>query len=217
MTTHRSAALALTAGSVAGLVVMAFHPTGSEAAGDATGRTLTVVAAVHWLAIVAQPVLLAGAVGLTAHLRTRRDTAVAALVFFAVASLAVLIAAAASGLVSPGVLRGMHDSDAGGTMSMQNALHYTWLLNQAFARIYVVLGATGIALWSWAVLGGHELPRALGFYGLALGGVLVLGLASGHLSLGVHGFGLVILGQSVWMIWAAAGLWRGGGSTDGAA
>ena len=217
MTTNRSAALALTAGSLAGLVVMSFHPTGNEAARDPTGRTLTVIAAVHWMAIIAQPVLLAGAAGLTAWLRARRDTAVAALVFFAVASMAVLIAGAASGLVSPGVLRGLHDADAGATMSMQNALHYTWLLNQAFARIYVVLGAIGIALWSWAVLGGRELPHALGFYGLALGAALVLGLASGHLNLGVHGFGLVILGQSVWMIWAAAALWRGGGSADGVA
>ena len=211
MTTDRSAALALVAGSLAGLVVMALHPTGGEVSREASaGGGMVLVQAVHWLAIVAQPLLLAGTLAITMSLRARRDAAVAAYIFFAVGSVAILIAAAASGLVSPAVLGGMHDTDSSGTMSMENALHYTFLLNQAFARIYVVLGALAIVLWSWAILGGRELPRALAVYGLVLGAVLVMGLASGHLTLGIHGFGLVILGQSVWMIWAAAALWRGG-------
>lgn len=212
MTTDRSAAVALVTCSIAGLVVMALHPTGGEVSREASaGGAMALVQGVHWLAIVAQPLLLAGTLAITMRLRVRRDAAVAAYIFFAVASAAILIAAAASGLVSPGVLRGMHDSGAGVTMSMENALHYTFLLNQAFARIYVVLGAIAIALWSWAILGGRELPRALGFYGLLFGAALVVGLASGQLTLGIHGFGLVILGQGVWMTWAAVVLWRGGG------
>jgi hypothetical protein len=216
MTTDRSAALALVAGSLAGLLVMALHPTGAEASREAAaGGSMFLVQAVHWLAIVAQPPLLAGTLALTLRLRAQRATAVGAFIFFAVAGVAVLIAAAASGLVSPGVLRGMHDAGAtGAMMSMQNFLHYTFLLNQAFARIYVVLGAIAFALWSWAILGGHELPRGLAVYGLLLGATLLIGLASGHLTLGIHGFGLVILGQSAWLVWAAVGLWRGEGPAD---
>ncbi|HSJ65875.1 MAG TPA: hypothetical protein VK922_18480 [Gemmatimonadaceae bacterium] len=212
MTTDRSAALALVAGSLAGLLVMALHPTGGEVSREAAaGGSMFLVQAVHWLAILAQPVLLAGTLALTLRLRARFAIAVGAFIFFAVAGVVVLIAAAASGLVSPGVLRGMHDAgDAGAAMTVQNFLHYTFLLNQAFARIYVVLGAVAIALWSWAILGGRELPRALAVFGLLLGTALLAGLASGHLTLGIHGFGLVILGQSVWLIWAAAALWRGG-------
>jgi hypothetical protein len=212
MSTDRSAALALVAGSLAGLLVMALHPTGGEVSREAAaGGSMFLVQAVHWLAIVAQPLLLAGTLALTLRLRARRAAAVAGFIFFAVAGIAVLFAGAASGIVSPGVLRGMHDAgEAGATMTVQNFLHYTFLLNQAFARIYVVLGAIAIALWSWAILGGRELPRGLALYGLLLGAALVVGMASGYLTLGIHGFGLVILGQGVWLIWAAAGLWRGG-------
>jgi hypothetical protein len=215
MSTDRSAALALVAGSLAGLLVMAFHPTGGEVSREAAaGGSMVLVQAVHWLAIVVQPLLLAGTLGLTLRLRARRATAVGAFVFFALAIVSVMIAAAASGLVSPGVLRGMHDAgEAGATMSMQNFLHYTYLLNQAFARVYVVLGAIAIALWSWAILGGHALPRGLALYGLLLGAALLVGLASGHLTLGIHGFGLVMLGQGAWLIWAAVALWRGGERT----
>ena len=209
MTTDRSAALALVAGSLASLVVMALHPSGGEVSREAAeGGSMLLVQAVHWLAIVAQPLLLAGTLALTLRLRARRASAIGAFVFFAVAGIAVLQAAAASGLVSPGVLRGLHEGGDAMT-SAQNFLHYTWLWNQAFARIYVVLGAIAIALWSWAILGGRELPRALGVYGLILGAALLAGLASGHLTLGIHGFGLVMLGQSAWLIWAAAALWRG--------
>ena len=212
MTTDRLAALALTAGSLAGIVIMALHPTGSEVARDAAGGgAMSLAVAVHWLAIVAQPLILAGSLAITLRLRARRDVAVGAFVFFAVAGVAVTIAAAASGLVSPAVLRGMHDSEAGAMASMQNYLHYTSLLNQAFAGIYVVLGAIAIALWSAAIVAGRELPRALGRYGLALAAALLIGLASGHLTLGIHGFGLVVLGESAWMIWAAAALWRSAG------
>lgn len=35
------------------------------------------------------------------------------------------------------------------------------ILNQAFARICVALGANAIALWFWAAFAARELPRAL--------------------------------------------------------
>lgn len=215
MSSDRSAALALVTGSLAGLVVMAFHPTGGEVSREAAGGgAMTLVQAVHWLGIVAQPLLLAGTVALTMRLRARRAAAIGGLAFFVVASCAVVIAAAASGLISPGVLRGMHAEGSTAMAASENALHYTWLINQAFARVYVVLAAIAIALWSWAIVGGREMPSALGVFGLLLGTVLLAGIASGHLTLGIHGFGLVVLGQGVWLIWGAIVLWRGAAGDD---
>ena len=138
MTTDRSAALALTAGSLAGLVIMALHPTGGDVARDATGGALRLAKAVHWVAIVAQPLVLAGTLAITLRLRTRRDLAVGAFISFAVASICVILAAAASGIVSTGVYEGMHDTGAGDMTSVENFGHYTFLWNQAFASIYVL-------------------------------------------------------------------------------
>jgi hypothetical protein len=91
---------------------------------------------------------------------------------------------------------------------MLSALRYTGLLNRTFATIYVMLSGVAILLWSGAMLAGRELTRALGVYGLLLGVVLLLGITTGHLRLDIHGFGLVVLGEGVWMAWAAAQLWR---------
>ena len=208
MTTNRSAALAIGAGSLAGLVIMALHPTGDDIARDPSGRALMLAKAVHWMAIVAQPLILAGLVALALRLRARLVLAVGAYVFYAVGAIAVVFAGAASGIVSPGVMEGMHDGPDSAMTTIENYLHYTFIWNQAFASIYVVLSGTAIALWSAAMVVGRELSRALGVYGLLLAAALVVGLASGHLTLGVHGFGLVILGESAWMIWAAVTLWR---------
>lgn len=209
-TADRGAALALVAGSLAGLVTMALHPTGRDAVRNASaGDHNTLLTAVHALGLLAQPVVLAGVLALTRRLRARREVAVGAYAFFALASVAVVVAAVASGFIAPGVLRGYAEADEPARAAMQSALHYTGLVNQAFARVYVLFSGVAVLLWSWAMLPERALPRPLAAYGLVLGGALILGASTGHLRLDVHGFGLVVLGEGAWMVCVAAQLWRG--------
>lgn len=209
MTTNRSAAAALVAGSLAGLLTMALHPTGRDLVRNAsTGASNALVTAVHGMALLAQPLLVAGTLALTLRLRARRDLATAAFVCFAFASVAVTIAAAASGFLAPAVLAGLQGADAPARTGMLDALRYTGLLNRAFARIGVLFVGAALLLWSAAMLAGRELPRALAAYGALAGAAMLGGVASGRLRLDVHGFGAVVLAQSVWMTWAAGALWR---------
>jgi hypothetical protein len=209
MSTDRPAAIALVAGSVAGLVTMALHPTAHDVVQNAsTGATNTLVTTVHMLALLGQALVLAGTLALTLRLRAHRDVAVGAYVFFALASVAGMIGAVASGFLAPGVLHGLAAADESTRATMLNALHYAGVVNQTFVRIYVLFSGVAILLWSGAMLPSRELPRALAIYGRLLGVALTLGAASGHLRLDVHGFGLVVLGQDVWMTWAAVHLWR---------
>ena len=205
----RSAALALVAGCLAGLATMVLHPTGHDVVRNASaGASNALNVAVHALALVAQPLLLAGTLALTLALRTRRDLAVGGYVFYAVAAVAVMVAAVASGFIAPATVRGLGEADAARRAGMLGALGYTGLVNQAFATVHVLLAGVAFLLWSWAVLAGGELPRGLGVYGIVLGLLHVAGIASGRLRLDIHGFGLVVLGQGVWLVWAAAALWR---------
>jgi hypothetical protein len=209
MTTNRNAAIALLAGSLGGLVTMALHPTGRDVMRNASaGASNTLAVAVHVLALLAQPLLLAGTLALIPKLRARRDMAIAAYIFFATATVAVIIAAVASGIVAPGVVSGWAEADAPARAVMMNTLAYTGRLNQAFALVYVTFSAVAIVLWSVAALGGGELPRTLALCGILLGAGLVAGMLSGWLHLDVHGFGLVVLGEGAWMAWVAALLWR---------
>ena len=78
--------------------------------------------------------------------------------------------------------------------------HHNGLLNQAFARVLVVASSISILLWSATIARSRALALGMGVYGLFLGPATVLAVVSGHLSLDVHGFGLVVLGQAVWFI-----------------
>lgn len=212
MSTSRNAAIALFTGSIGGLVTMALHPTGHDVVRNASaGAANTLTTAVHILALLAQPLLLAGTLALTLRFRARRDVAVCAYIFFAVATVAVIIAAVASGFLAPSVLRGYAEADEPARAVMMNALTYTGRVNQAFAMVYVTFSGAAILLWSVAALLGGELPRSLARYGIPLGVALILGIMSGYLRLNVHGFGLVVLGEGAWMVWVAVLLWR---STD---
>lgn len=209
MNTDRSAAKAILVGIAAGLATMLLHPTGHDVLREASaGRSNALAAGVHWLAILAQPLVLAGTLALTLRLRARRDLAIGAFVFFAFGSVMVIVAAVMSGLVAPAVLRGIGEADEAARALRMAQLRHTGLMNQAFAAVYVVSTGIAILLWSWAMLVGREIARGLAVYGLILGAALTVGVLSGVLHLGIHGFLLVVLGVGAWMGWVAVWLWH---------
>jgi hypothetical protein len=203
---HYALAATLVGGSLM-LGVMLLHPTGAEAVADATaggGRhTLALASAVHAVAMGAIPLLLAGMTALTWRLRGARELAVGALICFALASVAVLVAAVMSGLVAPALLTGLRPAgDPARDVALQQ-LHYTGLLNQAFAKVYV--GLTGLAFVGWSLAMRREptCPAGLRWYGFIAGLLPLIGVAVGHLRLTVHGFGVVALLHATWMMAAA--------------
>jgi hypothetical protein len=209
MSTDRSAAAALVLGSLAGLVTMGLHPTGNDVVRNATAGDSNFLAnAVHLLALVAEPLLIAGMLALTLQLRERRELAMTALVFYVLAGFAVIVAAAASGFLAPATVSGMAGADEPTRALMRNSLYYTGLINQVFARIFVLFSSIAIIAWSVAMLAGSRFPRGLAMYGAVIGSVLLLAIASGRFRLDIHGFGLVVLAEGVWMIGVAVNLWN---------
>lgn len=206
MTTGSKAFVALTAGSLAGLVTMAVHPTGHDVIANASaggGNWLNAFA--HGLALGAQPLLLIGTLALTQRLAAQRDLAVSAYVFYALAVVAVLIAAVASGFISPSVVRGYADADEAARAAMLGAMQYTGRVNQAFAKVHVGFSSVAILLWSLAML-RSSWGRGLPWFGIVTSLAALLGVLSGQLRLDIHGFGAVVLAQGAWMIWSGARL-----------
>lgn len=205
----RAAANAITIGTIASLVTMALHPTGADVVREAeSGGHNAMVRGVHLLAVAAQPLLLAGTARLTWRLRTQ-PAAWLGLASFVLAALAVTIAAAASGLIAPHVAESLAEASAAQRDWFLELLHFTAAINRAFAEIYVLLLGLAVLCWGWAMRGGVEFPRGLGVLGLIIGAAAVLIGGTGLLPLDIHGFGAVVLGQAVWMLWMQASLRRG--------
>ena len=176
MTSNERAGLALLGGAAAVLIVMAFHPTGREAAGGGSGISTIV----HAVAILAELTLLLGALALTLHLDGARDVAIAAFVTYAAATMSLIIAAVAAGWIDPPIA---------GT------------INGSFATVGFGLAAIAMILWSTAMW-RTRFSRALATLGVAAGTFTLAGTMHGE-AMVLHGFGgLVMLAFAVWMGWA---------------
>jgi hypothetical protein len=184
MNSTQRAGLALIVGAVAILGVTAWHPTGREAAGGGYGLSTVV----HAVAILAELILLLGALGLTARLTQARDLALSAFVFYAAATMLLIVAAIAAGWISPSIA---------GT------------INQSFATVGFGLSAIAMVLWSVAMW-RTRLSRAAAVFGMATGAFTLAGIAHGT-GLALHGFGgAVMLAYAAWMGWVGVLLLRSG-------
>jgi len=87
-------------------------------------------------------------------------------------------------------------------------IHYSHAINQAFAQVGAIAFSLAILLWSVVSLKIRKLPVALAVYGFISAIATVLAIATGFLSLELHGFRVITLAQAVWFIFAGIVLWR---------
>jgi hypothetical protein len=209
MTDDRLSGLALIAGSCGTIITMSLHPTGHVEAAQLESM-IHMLIAVHALALACLPVLFLGAWGLSRRVATPDHLAMAGLVLYTFALLAVMNAAVADGLVAPSLFRQIVAS-AGSPPAIDGwrmMSRYNFYANQAYAQVFVVASSVAIVLWSASTWRSRQLAPGLGIYGCILGPVTLLALFSGRLNLDAHGFGIVIFGQAAWFIVAGALLWR---------
>jgi hypothetical protein len=209
MTDNRMSGLALILGSAGSIITMALHPTGHDlVAPGQLGTVSHMVVAVHALALVCLPVMFLGAWGLSRQLASPDRISLMALVFYGFAAVAVMNAAAVSGFMSPYIAKQMAETDPA-THDMWHAMfHYNGQLNQAFAMVFVVAVSIAILLWSVSIVKSKKFATAVGIYGCILGPATIVAVVSGHVTLGVHGFGMIVLCEAIWYIAIGAQLWR---------
>jgi hypothetical protein len=198
MTDNQKGGIALIVGAIGGLVTMAMHPTGGGVLTPAQYERFALMNIVaHSLAIASSPISFLGALALTRQLQSPDRFSISALVMYGFAIVAGMMAATASGFIATPLVAGLTPAAS----EVNHALyHYTGLWNQAFARILAVASSVAILLWSLAILRNRALSVRAAYYGIPLGIIIVLLVASGSLKLDLHGFGLVMILQSVWFI-----------------
>jgi len=201
MTDDRKGGIALIAGALGGVVTMSLHPTAHQLFVPGQFAAVALLgAAVHTLAIASMPVAFLGALALSQRLASADRLGVAALVIYGFALAAGVAAAAVSGYVAPGLVREIMAASPPGHDAWQMLFDYNGRVNQAFARILAVASSGAIVLWSAAILKNRALARGIAVYGVILGTITILAVMSGLVTLGVHGFGLIVFTQSIWFI-----------------
>jgi hypothetical protein len=207
MTDDKKGGIALIAASLGGILTMGLHPTVRDLfAPDKLAPMTLLLVGVHALSVVSLPVLFLGALALSRRLASPDRLALAALVVYGFALVAVLVAAVVDGFVVPSLAREIMSNPPPATEEWRIA-HYNGLLNQSFARVFLVASSTSIVLWSVSILRSRTLARSVAIYGLLVGPAVIVAVVSG-LRLDPHGAGLLILGQSLWFIVVGTLLWR---------
>lgn len=208
MDDDKNAGWMLIVGTLISFITMAMHPTAHLMLDDfARYAPRNVIA--HGIALVAVPLTLVGYGALARRLQPHSGAwARLGHACLAIAQGAVSVAAVASGLVATTMASRILASTGTEQDLARALLGYTGAINQAFAAVFVVGWSVAMVVWSVAILRRAALPRALGWYGLVVGTVLLAVTALGRLRLDVHHFGLIVLAQGVWTLAAGAQLVR---------
>jgi hypothetical protein len=169
---------------------------------------------VHALAIAGTIATVFGLVGLRRQLGERRGLGDAGLVAYGFGAVAVMFAAIASGFVATQLAGYM--IQAGGEAvraTWEPLLDYNFAVNQANTKVFVVAGSAGITLFSLAMMRIPRFGRALGLTGLVVGTAAIVATISG-LRMDIHGFGAIVLGHGIWLIWTGTRLLQPGGPRE---
>ena len=164
--------------------------------------------ATHSLALASVPLTLFGYLGLSRRLGWDNTPALAALVAYAFAAMAVLCAAVFSGLVAPSLTRQMTAADESTRQVLQSIFHYNGSLNQGFAKVFVVASSVAVILWSVSIMKTGRFALIIAIIGIVVSLASLAAFFAGHLRLNVHGFGLFMLAQAVWTILVGVLLFR---------
>jgi len=201
MTDNRKSGIALIAGSLGGMLTMAIHPSalGSLTA-EQVARLSIVSGVAHSLAMVSVLLLFLGACGLAQSIAAADRISFAAVVTFGFACVSVMIAAAVSGFIVPGIMKHMVRDIPANAHQWQIVIDGIFQINQAFARIYSVAAALAIILWSASALRNGGFSHGVAIYGCLSSALIIIAIGMGHWRLDIHGMAAVLLMQTIWFI-----------------
>jgi len=196
----KASGISLLAGAVLATLTMAMHPVGGSMAEIAAKKGIFMFS--HALAIVSIPFIAFGFWGLATALATKSRISFLAFSVTCFGLIAVMMAGTVNGFVLP-----MFASNyAGSTMDIsvvQAIRDYGWLIGTAMDYFFIVALSLAILIWSVIVIITGQLSKWLGYYGLLMVVVTVLGLLMKFNFTTVLGFGLFIFSLVSWIIIAA--------------
>src|SRR5207249_5000199 len=153
MKTNSIYGLALIVGMVAGIITMAFHPTGfdPQATAETVAHEMSILVAVHTLALMSIPLLIFGFAGVTMRAGWHRPEALLAFIIYALSAVALMLAGIADGLINAALIPQMTGAIDPKLQAVKAALSYNFQLNQACAKVFVVGCSLAIVLWSFTL------------------------------------------------------------------
>lgn len=174
---------------------MVLHPAGGSM--DHIRRITPLLMGSHALAIGSLPLLGFGCYGLAIRLASPSRLATLALITLFFGLLAGLIAATINGLTLPLFVTNQPDASA---EQLKLIILYGFLINKPMSYILMTCVTVSVGIWSALLLRRNDLPRWLGYGGIGLVGLGLLGAVVGYDFHGVGGFRLFVFALAGWLL-----------------
>ena len=196
----KASGISLLSGAILATLTMAMHPIGGSLTEIAGKKGIFMFS--HALAILSIPFIAFGFWGLATALATKGRVSFLAFSVTCIGLIAVMIAGTVNGFVLPMFASNYAGSTVDGSV-LQAIRDYGWLLGLSMDYFFIVALSLAILLWSVILIVVGQLSRWLGYYGLLIVVVTLLGLLMKFNFTTVLGFGLFIFSLVSWIIIAA--------------
>lgn len=193
----KNAGISLLSGAFLLIFTMVLHPSGGSI--ERILKIQNLIVGAHGLAIFSLPFVAFGFYGLSAALATKGRLSWLAFCMLCFSLVAAMIAAAVNGLVLPMFLNRNAEMIAQNPALVKTILSYGTALNHAMDYVLIggLLGSMGI--WSALMLRNNSFSKGLGYYGLLLLGVAMVGLALQFNFVNLWGFRVFVWSIASWI------------------
>ncbi len=154
----------------------------------------------HALAIFCLPFILFGFYGLTQRLSGQWRLSTLAFIIIAFGLFAGLLAALFNGLVLPYFLSQYSENLKDNIDTLRPIINYGFAINKALAYVLIVSFCLGIALYSACVIVSKKLPKWIGFFGIIILIVAILGALTNFVFTSLVGFRIFIFSIAGWIL-----------------
>ena len=195
---EKKAGLALVVFTVLMIFTMVLHPAGGSVEYLLTIIPLIVIT--HAIAILSLPFALAGFWGLTKAIGTDNFLSILAFSFISLGLVAVMIAAAANGLVMPLFIQTYKDASVETIALIKPVLRYSFSVNHAFDYIYTGAFCLAIMCWSITILYTKKLPVWVGWFGIIISTAAIVIFITAPGMFGLHAVRLFVSCIVLWIL-----------------
>ncbi|RYZ28992.1 MAG: hypothetical protein EOO10_07720 [Chitinophagaceae bacterium] len=193
----KASAICLLMGSILSTATMALHPTGGDI--DHILKVKNVLIFSHSLALFCLPLIGFGFSGLSNILQTKNK--IASLAFFVAffGLLAAMVAATLNGLVLP-IFASRYWGGHNDISLVTKIMGYGHTINIAMTYIFITAISVAIAIWSFLIILNGHIQKWLGYFGLIVIAIGILGILLRFNFTDLFGFRTFMLGLVSWIV-----------------
>lgn len=193
----RTSGICLLSGSILATLTMVLHPMGGDI--EHIVKIKRVLMFSHAIAIFCLPFVGFGFWGLTNILKTKSKMSLLGFFILLFGLIAAMIAATINGLVLPNFASRywINDSDVS---VLNEIIGYGHAINISMTYIVITAISLSIGIWSFLIILTNQIPKWLGYFGLAIIAIGLLGVLLRFNFTDLLGFRTFIFGLVSWIM-----------------